>query len=86
MKPLVQRALLISALALSQTTQAGSRSATFQATFTVVESCAVQASGRQPSVQCQLATPYSVSKTADNPVMTQSDTQAGAGQIWTVTF
>jgi|GEM_PF-6876996 len=96
MKPLVQCALLAGVLAFSQSALAGSRSATFQATFTIVEACAVQASERQPAVQCQLATPFSVSKTAQQmTVKTQPEPAVSLGeqrqdasqpQIWTVTF
>jgi hypothetical protein len=96
MKPLVQCALLAGLLAFSQGALAGSRSASFQATFTIVESCAVQANDRQPAVQCQFATPFSVSKTAQQPtvkvqpelaeVRTEQRQDSSQPQIWTVTF
>jgi len=96
MKPMVQCALLAGILAFSQSAMAGSRSASFQATFTVVEACAVQVNDRQPAVQCQFATPFSVSKTAQQPtvktqpepavIVSEQRQDASQPQVWTVVF
>lgn len=64
MKTVVQSLLLVVAVALAHDTHAASRSASIQVSFTIVESCKVQANAQQQSVQCDLATPYAVSKPA----------------------
>lgn len=62
MKTVVQSLLLVFAVALAHDSHAASRSASMQVSFTIVESCKVQANAQQQTVQCDLATPYAISK------------------------
>ncbi|MYN04333.1 hypothetical protein GTP41_19760 [Pseudoduganella sp. DS3] len=62
MKTVVQSLLLVVAVALAHDTHAASRSASIQVSFTIVESCKVQATAQQQSVHCDLATPYAISQ------------------------
>lgn len=64
MKTVVQSLLLVFAVALAHDGHAASRSASMQVSFTIVESCKVQANAQQQSVQCDLATPFAISKQA----------------------
>lgn len=93
-------ALVLGASAVAQPALAGSKSATFQATFVVLESCAVEKNATQqhakPDVRCQFATPYQVSQqvsrhqAAAEPAPAQAPQQtsqdAVQNQVWTVTF
>ncbi|MES2259151.1 MAG: hypothetical protein V4724_11555 [Pseudomonadota bacterium] len=89
---------LLSVLAIAQPAVAASKSASFQATFVVLESCTVESGAKptegapKPAVRCQFASPY---KLVQQPVAVQAPAaQApqqtvpddGQSKIWTVTF
>ncbi|XLZ70553.1 hypothetical protein ABT364_00915 [Massilia sp. SR12] len=94
MKTVVHSLLLVFAVALAHDTHAASRSASIQVSFTIVESCKVQANAQQQSVQCDLATPYAISKpaavaTPAPQVHTSSDSaaaNAAEAKLVTITF
>lgn len=94
MKTVVQSLLLVFAVALAHDTHAASRSASIQVSFTIVESCKVQANAQQQTVQCDLATPYAISKpsaaAAPAPqVQTSTDNAANSAadaKLVTITF
>ena len=91
MKTVIKALLLVSAVALAPSSFAASRSATFQVSFTVVESCKVQADARQQTVQCELATPYAISQQAAaqaaQPAQPQASSATNADiKVVTITF
>jgi hypothetical protein len=92
MKALTLTALLLGASVFAQPALAGSKSATFQATFTVVEACAVESTSKQPVVRCNFVSPSSVTM-QQSPSVTeaalapqQGVADTGPSRVWTVTF
>lgn len=92
-------ALLMCAAAMSAPAMAAGKSATFQATFTVLESCAIESNPSQPTVRCQFASPSSVAPepaaamaaapqqiSAPQQVSADSAQAQPAAKVWTVTF
>lgn len=91
--------LLMCAAAMSSPAMAAGKSATFQASFTVLESCAIESSPKQPVVRCQFASPSSVSPepgaamaaapqhvAAPQQVVADNAQAQPAAKVWTVTF
>jgi hypothetical protein len=91
MKTLLIPALLFSAALIAQPALAAGKTATMQATFTVVESCAVDSGAKQPIVRCQFASPSSVdAQSAPVAAAAQAPQQGAAdasqAKVWVVTF
>ena len=94
MKSLTLSVLLLIATAVSMPAMAAGKSASFQATFTILESCAVESTAKQPVVRCQFATPSNVATQAVAAEAAAAPQQAAAdagttqaqSKVWTVTF
>lgn len=94
MKTLLFPALLFSAALIAQPALAAGKTASMQATFTVVESCAVESGAKQPVVRCQFTSPSSVeaqsapaaAASAAAQAPQQSSADASQPKIWVVTF
>lgn len=87
MKAVLTSMLFVAAFALASVSHAASRSASMQVSFTIVESCTVEATSREQSVQCTFATPYAISKPAPQAAQPQSRAESSADdKIVTITF
>lgn len=87
MKTTLRATLILALFAATQIANAGTSSASFQATFVVNESCAVQSSKSQAVVSCQFNTPYQVaSSAAKASSATAARTEANQADIVTITF
>ncbi len=92
------RAIAVVGLSLSLLTGAASKTAVFQVSFEVKESCSVQsnsgaANAERPAVACQLKAPYQVSRTEATPAAPATSNERGnaiatqtSTQDWTITF
>lgn len=89
MKTTLRATLIIALFAASQIATAGTKTATasFQTTFVVNESCAVQTNHAQPVVSCQFNSPYLVTNSgAKTSSATAARTEAAQADIVTITF
>lgn len=86
---LLVKALSLALISLPLLATAGTKTASMQVTFTVVDACTVQAdAANAPAVACQLNAPHLVIKQA--PAATSTDAAAvrpaAGAQDWTVYF
>ena len=87
---LLVKALSLALITLPLLANAGTKSASMQVTFTVVDACTVQANATNaPAVACQLNAPHLVTKQAP-AAATSTDAAAvrpaAGAQDWTVYF
>ncbi|WP_154668263.1 hypothetical protein [Pseudoduganella violaceinigra] len=77
----------VAVAAFAPASQAAGRSASMQVSLTIVESCNVEVTARQQSVQCAYAAPYAISKAAPQAAQPQSSADSnGDSKVVTITF
>jgi hypothetical protein len=82
MKSLMLSLVLASLCAIPVAGSAATASASFQASLTIVESCAIDTGARTPSVSCSHASAYRIDAAPASAPMQQTSN----GNILTVTF
>jgi hypothetical protein len=84
---LLVKALTLALMTLPLLAQAGTKSASMQVSFTVVDACTVQTDSKAPAVACTLNTPHIVTHDAPAASTTATAVRPAAGaQDWTVYF